>query len=374
MEKIDHIVIGAGVIGLAIARCLAKGGLEVLILEKEAQFGSVTSARNSEVIHAGLYYPKDSLKARFCVEGRDLLYRFCQAYGIPHAKIGKVIVASEDTQLASLEKITQKARANGVDDLVFIDRDQMRHHYRGLQAVGGLFSPSSGIIDSHNFMQTLLGQAENYGAIYCPSTWVERVTPKKSGQKPGFILTLANSQETFQLQAHGVINAAGLGAHDIANTIEGLPTHARPALHLCKGNYFTLSGKAPFSTLVYPVPEAAGLGVHMTLDLAGQARFGPDTEWVESENYDVDPLRKDQMIKAIAAYWPAIHAHRLSPSYAGLRPKLKAEGAGDSDFRIDTAQTHGMTGLVNLFGVESPGLTASLAIADYVSRAHLAYS
>ena len=219
-------------------------------------------------------------------------------------------------------------------------------------------------------MQALLGQAENHGALYSPSTWVERITPNKAGQNAGFILTLANHQETFQLQAHGIINAAGLGAHKIANAIEGLPDHARPDLHLCKGNYFTLSGKAPFSTLVYP-SRSGGLGVHMTLDLAGQARFGPDTEWVESENYDVDPLRKDQMISAISAYWPAISHRTLSPSYAGLRPKLKAAGAGVSDFRIDTAATHGMAGLINLFGMESPGLTAALAVADYVCAAHL---
>ena len=362
MENVPMVIVGAGVIGLAIARAVALKGYSPLILERESDFGQITSARNSEVIHAGIYYPKDSLKAKFCVQGKEALYTYAQKNGIAHKRLGKFIVASDAEGVTKLEAIAEKARQNAVMDLEFWGGAKIRAIEPDLKVEAGLFSPSTGIIDSHGLMQTLLGEAEAHDAMLVCQSELEAIDRK--GEY--YLLHIRSQGEILSLQTPILINAAGLGANQVAHMIEGLKPMSQPDLYLCKGNYFTLSGKAPFSHLIYPVPSDGGLGVHLTLDLQGAARFGPDTEWVKDIDYSVDEGRKTHFIEAISHYWPAVQDDQLLPGYSGIRPKLKARGEGDADFRIEGPETHGLPGLVNLFGIESPGLTSSLAIADYV--------
>jgi L-2-hydroxyglutarate oxidase LhgO len=360
MDNVDVVVIGAGVVGLAVARALARSGREVLILEAADSFGTATSSRNSEVIHAGIYYPRGSLKARFCVSGRELLYAFCERYGVGHRRCGKLIVATCDAQLPELQKIQATARANGVE-LELWEAARATALEPQLRCVGALHSPASGIIDSHSYMLALLGQAESLGATLSCGNRVTRMYLEREG-----IGVAINGEEPI-LRARAIINCAGIEAPGVARLIEGFPAAHIPQAYFAKGNYFALAGRSPFGRLVYPVPEPGGLGVHLTLDLAGRARFGPDVQWVESCDYSVDPRRAEKFYAAIRAYWPALPDGALRPDYAGIRPKISAPQAPAADFRIDTAEVHGVRGVVNLFGIESPGLTASLAIAEHVA-------
>lgn len=375
METVDCVVIGAGVVGLACARALALQGREVLILEATDRFGSGTSSRNSEVIHAGLYYPAGSLKATLCVRGRDLLYDYCEQRHIAHRRCGKLVVATAEAQRAQLDTIARSARANGVNDLVLLDRAAVREREPELACVAALHSPSTGIIDTHGLMLALLGDAEQRGATLVVET------PVVGGEiTPDGIVVDTGGAAAMRLLARAVINATGLAAPLLARHLHGLaPQHVPPA-RFAKGSYFSLRGKAPFSHLVYPVPEAAGLGVHLTLDLQGRARFGPDVEWVQPATwgaaeglpdaaaYRVDPARAALFRDAIRRYWPALPNDALDPDYAGIRPKIGDVDAPSADFRIDGPARHGVPGLVNLFGIESPGLTACLAIAEVVAR------
>lgn len=362
MEKLDCIVIGAGAVGLAIARALALKGREVVVLEKAGLIGTETSSHNSEVIHAGIYYPKDSLKARFCVEGRKRLYPFLAERGIAHRKCGKLIVATNETQKQELANIAARAAANSVDDLRMVGEVELRSMEPALKACAALLSPSTGILDSHGLMLACQGDLEDRGGMIAFRSEVEKLDPSDDG-----ITVTVGGEAAMQVSAKTVVNAAGLYAPQIAARTEGLSPAHKPKAYFAKGNYFSLSQKAPFSHLIYPVPEAAGLGVHLTLDLGGQARFGPDVEWVETPDYAVDPARGDVFYAAIRDYWPDLPDGALKADYAGIRPKLQAPGEAAHDFRIDGPTAHGLPGLVNLFGIESPGLTSSLAIADYVA-------
>lgn len=361
MDTVDCIVIGAGVVGLAVARRLAQSGRETVILERENAFGTSTSSRNSEVIHAGIYYPQGSLKARLCVRGKQLLYDYCERYGVEHRRSGKLIVATDAAQEPELAKIDAAARRNGVDDLQLLDRAQALQLEPALNCTAALLSPSTGIIDSHGYMLSLLGQAEAAGAVLACLSPVTRLIAARDG-----IAIVAGDDAEPVLKARCVVNAAGIEAPDLARRVEGLPVAQLPQAYYAKGSYFTLGGRAPFSRLIYPVPEPGGLGVHLTLDLGGQARFGPDVEWVERPDYSVDPRRADRFYDVIRAYWPGLKDGSLSPGYAGIRPKISAPGAAAADFRIDGPEAHSVPGLINLLGIESPGLTASLAIADEV--------
>ena len=364
VDRVECIVIGAGVIGLAIARALALAGREVIVLEAQSSIGTETSSRNSEVIHAGIYYPPDSLKARFCVPGRKALYDYCEDRGIGHARLGKLIVATTEDQLPLLDELRAAGTANGVDDLEMLDARGARVLEPRLVCAGALLSPSTGIIDSHALMLSYQGEAEAHGATIAFLSPVLDVEVADHGfrlrvsQKNGGPVTLACAI---------LINAAGLRAPDVARTVVGVPSATVPRYRLVKGNYFNLRGRSPFSRLIYPVPDAGSLGIHLTLDLAGQARFGPDQEPVDAIDYDVDPGRAAAFYDAIRRYYPDLADDSLLPSYAGIRPKVALPGGGTSDFMITKKADHGVPGLVNLFGIESPGLTAALAIADYVA-------
>ncbi|MCU0804000.1 MAG: NAD(P)/FAD-dependent oxidoreductase [Burkholderiales bacterium] len=363
MERVDAIVVGAGVVGLAVARALARAGRDVIVLESADAIGTETSSRNSEVIHAGIYYPPGSLKARLCVAGKHALYAFCRERGVAHRACGKLIVATEDAQRSALDRIAAQAAANGVDDLRRIGPDEAATLEPEVRCVGALVSPSTGIVDSHALMLALLGDAESHGAMLALKSPVVSGAVRADG-----IELEVGGDEPMRIHARTVVNSAGLDAPRLARRIEGLPQDTVPPSYLCKGNYYALVGRAPFSRLVYPVPEAAGLGVHATLDLAGQVRFGPDVEWVDRVDYGVDPRRADAFYAAIRAYWPALADGALSPGYAGIRPKIQAPGEPARDFVIAGPRDHGVPGLVNLFGIESPGLTACLAIGDCVAR------
>lgn len=366
MDQVDCIVVGAGVVGLAIARELSGRGLEVLVLEAADAIGTETSSRNSEVIHAGIYYPAGSLKARLCVAGRDMLYRYCTERGVPHARCGKLIAATSAEQAPMLAAITAAASANGVGDLKRLTAAEAQALEPALHCTAALLSPATGIIDSHALMLSLLGDAENGGAALSLSTRVV------SGRvEPGRIVlqTLdAGSGEGFEIAARHVVNSAGLGAVALARSISGLDAAFVPTLHYAKGNYFSVTGRAPFSRLIYPVPEPGGLGVHLTLDLNGVARFGPDVEWTDGTDYRVDPSRADRFYGEIRKYWPALADGSLQPAYSGIRPKLSARGEPNADFVIQDGSVHGVENLVNLFGIESPGLTSCLAIAEHVAQ------
>ncbi|MBI5922735.1 MAG: NAD(P)/FAD-dependent oxidoreductase [Betaproteobacteria bacterium] len=360
MEKIDSVVIGAGVIGLAVARCLAQTGREILILEAAENFGSGISSRNSEVIHAGLHYPVDSLKTLLCVRGRGMLYAYCAERGIAHRRCGKLIVAAHAGQLDRLDAMAAHARSAGVDDLERLGRSEALRLEPALECLAALYSPSTGIVDSHALMLALLGDAERAGAVLALKS------PVLGGEvtATGILLEIGGS-EPAQLLANNVFLCAGLGAQPLARALRGLPRESVPPLSYAKGNYFALAGRAPFSHLIYPLPEAAGLGVHLTLDLSGQARFGPDVEWIEHIDYRVDPRRSDSFYAAIRSYWPALPDAALVPAYAGIRPKPNAPGAAACDFMIQGKARHGVAGLVCCYGIESPGLTSALALADY---------
>ena len=360
MSDVEVVIAGAGVIGLAVARALSLNGRDVMVLEGADAFGTGTSSRNSEVIHAGIYYPRGSLKARLCVSGRERLYAYCETHGVPHKRCGKLIVATSESQLADLQKIKAAAEANGVA-LGQLSAEQALELEPALRCTGALLSPTTGIIDSHSYMLSLLGEAERHGAtLICNSA----VTAAKV--EPDGITVSVNSGET-RLKARLLINSAGLGAPELAGRIKGFPAANVPRGYLAKGNYFTLPGRSPFARLVYPVPEPGGLGVHLTLDLAGRARFGPDVQWVETMDYAVDPARSERFYGEVRKYWPALPDGALEPAYAGMRPKISAPGEPAADFVIQDASTHGVRPVINLFGIESPGLTASLAIADEVA-------
>lgn len=361
---LDCVVLGAGVVGLAIARELALAGREVLVAEADAGIGTGTSSRNSEVIHAGIYYPQGSLKAKLCVEGKQLLYAYCAERGIPHKRTGKLIVAATPGQTAQLKQIAEQAQRNGVDDLYQITGAQARELEPALRCDGALVSPSTGIVDSHALMLALQGDAENHGAQCVFHTAFREGHIQDTGE---FVLTFGDNgtdnTSAMTLSANTVINATGLSAPAAAHALHGQPAAHIPPTYYCKGSYFTLSGRAPFSRLIYPMPDEAGLGVHLTLDLGGQAKFGPDTQWVDHENYDIDPDRGDSFYEAVRRYWPDLPDGALSPGYTGIRPKIVGPGQPAADFVIAGPATHGVSNLINLFGIESPGLTACLAIS-----------
>jgi L-2-hydroxyglutarate oxidase LhgO len=359
VDRVDAVVIGAGIVGLAVARALARDGREVVILEAEDAIGTHTSSRNSEVIHAGIYYPQGSLKARACVEGRRRLYAYCAERRVPHRRCGKLIVATDAAQLEELEGIRQRAHANGVSDVVRLSPTQARAMEPELDCVAALHSPSTGIIDSHALMVAYLGDAERAGAMLALKSPLTKGVVRTGGIE----LHVAGAEPILAAQ---VVNSAGLRAPSLARRIDGYPSELAPPELYAKGNYYTLAQRAPFSRLVYPVPEPGGLGVHVTLDLDGRARFGPDVEWVDRIDYTVDPRRTERFYGAIRRYWPGLPDGALEPAYAGIRPKISGKGAPAADFLVQGLREHGVRGLVNLFGIESPGLTASLPLADAV--------
>lgn len=363
MEKLDCVVIGAGVIGLAVARALAREGREVFILESTEGIGNEASSRNSEVIHAGMYYPTGSLKARLCVEGRDLLYRYCDEREINYKRIGKLIVAADGSDIPRLEGILNQGEINGVDDLRWLNRSDTTEMEPGLECKAAIFSPSTGIIDSHGLMEAFLADAEQMDAIIALGSPVEggRI------QDAGAVLQVGGP-EPMEVRCRTVVNCTGIHAADVARSLDGFPRDSLPVIYMCKGNYFAISGDVPFSRLIYPMPDETGLGTHLTFDLAGQARLGPDTQWVEQVDYPVDEARAELFYAAARRYWPNLPDGSLQPGYSGIRAKLSGPGEEASDFLIQGPEDHGVPGLVNLFGIESPGLTACMAIADEVVR------
>jgi L-2-hydroxyglutarate oxidase LhgO len=362
-EKIDCAVIGAGVVGLAIARKLAMSGREVVILEAEEAFGTHTSSRNSEVIHAGIYYSTGSLKARLCVAGRKSLYRYCADHDVNHKRIGKVIVATDHDQIAGLEKYRKQAEINGVDDLRPLSAGELAELEPAVRGVAGFLSPSTGIIDSHGLMLAYLGDAEQHGAA------LALASPVISGAvMDGGILLNVGGGESMSIVCNTVINAAGLHAQAVGRGIKGLPARTVPPTFYAIGHYYTLAGAAPFKRLIYPVARRDWLGVHVTIDLGGQVKFGPDFSWIDSIDYRFDESRTQAFYEAIRRYYPGLQDGALQPGYTGIRPKIHGPGESAPDFVIQGPHDHGVAGLVNLYGIESPGLTSSLAIADYVAE------
>ncbi|YCH22409.1 NAD(P)/FAD-dependent oxidoreductase [Pseudomonas sp. D1-3] len=366
MDSIDTLIIGAGALGLACAARLAAPERSTLILEQEALIGSHTSSRNSEVIHAGLYYPPGSLKAELCLEGRERLYAWCTRWQVPHRRIGKLLVAVDEAERNQLAVLAGNAQTCGVHALQALDGAALKRLEPAVRGVAALFSPDTGIIDSHAFLQSLLACAESQGAQLVLHTRVNSLARERDGWR----VDGTSGGEPFTLKAQRVVNAAGLFAQTLAERTQGLEPRGIPSLHLCQGNYFTYSGRSPFSHLIYPMPEAntSGLGIHATLDMAGQLRFGPDTRYIDRLDYQVDERLHERFAQAVARYYPALDNTRLVPGYAGVRPKLSGPGQIAEDFVLQTTADHGLPGLVNLFGIESPGLTASLAIAERVAR------
>ncbi|MBX9710028.1 MAG: NAD(P)/FAD-dependent oxidoreductase [Xanthobacteraceae bacterium] len=362
MDRIECIVVGAGVIGLAIARRLAQAGRDVIVLEAEGDIGTGTSSRNSEVIHAGIYYPAGSLMARMCVAGKTALYAYCADHGVAHRRCGKLIVATSVEDEGKLAAIEARAQANGVTDLKVLTGSDARAIEPDLNCAGALLSPSTGIIDSHAYMLALRGDAETAGAAFA----FRAPLLHASATPDGFVLDIGG-EEPLRMGCSLLINAAGLQATNVARMIDGLPLEWIPPTYFAKGNYFSCTVRAPFSHLIYPVPEPGGLGVHLTLDMAGQARFGPDVEWIDAIDYAVDPARAERFYPAIRRYWPSLPDSALVPGYSGIRPKMVSPAVAVQDFLIQDRSIHGVNGLINLFGIESPGLTASLAIADHVA-------
>ncbi len=360
-ERVDCVVAGAGVVGLAVARALAVRGREVLVLESEPAFGTGISARNSEVIHAGIYYPAGSLKAQLCVQGRRMLYDYCATHGVPHSRLGKLLVATSPAQLDFLKATQQRAVANGVDDLEWLSAEQARALEPNLVCAGALHSPSSGIVDSHALMLSLLGGLQQRGGFLVPNTALTLME-----KAPGALFLEASDGTGFS--ANVLVNAGGLSAPALARRFRPLEEQWIPEPRYAKGHYFSFGGRAPFSRLVYPVPEPGGLGVHLTLDMVGQARFGPDVEWVSDPgDFSVDPSRADAFYAEIRKYWPQLPNGSLQPAYAGIRPRVSFQGRLSEDFVIQGPTDHGVSGLVNLFGIESPGLTSALAIGEHVA-------
>ena len=372
MERVDALVAGAGVVGLVVGRALAQRGLETVVLERETAIGSGTSSRNSEVIHAGIYYPAGSWKARLCVEGKRRLYAYCAERGVEHRRCGKLIVATAQAQVPALRDILARGEANGVHDLEWMDGPQVRDWEPALRCVAAVWSPSTGIVDSHGLMLALLGDFEAAGGAVALASPVQAIRCTSDG-----FIVQTGGESPMELGARVFVNAAGLDACALADRIDGWPQHLTPRAYYGKGNYYALARKAPFSRLIYPIPEAAGLGVHLTLDLAGQARFGPDVEWVEPDgqgrlDYRVAPERAQAFYAEIRRYWPDLPDDALQPAYSGIRPKIHGPGEPAADFMILRPCEHGVAGLVQLFGIESPGLTASLALGEVVANAALA--
>jgi L-2-hydroxyglutarate oxidase LhgO len=363
MDRIDCLVIGAGVVGLACARALAKAGRDVVIVEAQNAIGTETSARNSEVIHGGLYYPNGSNRARFCVEGKRRMYEYCAERGVPHRRITKLVVALDDEQANGLSKLKDNAAGNGVTDLEILDQDQITRMEPELSCKAAFLSPSTGIVDSHSLMLALLGEAEDNGAMLALSSPVIGGEVRSDG-----ILIRTGGAEPMEVMATTVVNAAGLYAQKVASAIEGIPADTIPPIHYARGVYFTLTGKAPFKRLIYPMPVAAWLGVHLTLDMGGDAKFGPDIEWIDSVDYTVDPGRVENFYPSVRRWWPGLPDGSLQPGYAGVRPKLYARGEPAADFVFQTEDVHNVTGLINLYGIESPGLSSSIAIGEHVAE------
>jgi L-2-hydroxyglutarate oxidase LhgO len=361
MNTVDCAIIGAGVVGLAVARALALAGREVVVLEAGDTIGAETSSRNSEVIHAGIYYPPGSLMARLCVAGKRALYAYCRERGVPFSNCGKLIVATSGAELAELPGIAERAARNGVADIRMLSRAEALGLEPALACTGALLSPSTGIIDSHAYMTMLRMDAEAAGALFAFRT------PVVGGRRtPGGVALELGGAEPTELHCGTVVNSAGLNATDLARRIAGIRAAAIPTPYYAKGCYFVLSGPSPFSRLIYPVPVPGGLGTHLTLDLAGHARFGPDVEWIGAVDYTVDPARAGAFKRAIRRYWRGVESATLLPGYAGIRPKIVPPSIANQDFMIQDARAHGVPNLINLFGIESPGLTASLALAEEV--------
>lgn len=355
------LVIGAGVVGLAIARQAALAGHEVIVAEATGGIGNGVSSRNSEVIHAGMYYPTGSLRAKHCTRGRRMLYDFCAGHGVPHKKCGKLIVATDEKQQAKIEGIYRQGQINGVEGLEFLGGNAARAMEPALFCIAAMLSPETGVIDSHSYMLALQGELEDRGGMIAFNTPVERLTPTAAGWEVRF-----GGDEPGILTVDAVVNSAGLGAQAIARATDGYPADRVPRLVLAKGNYFGFAGKPVFQHLIYPAPVEGGLGTHVTLDLAGRMRFGPDVEWIDEESYTVDPRRADSFYASIRTYFPALPDNSLLPDYCGIRPKLTGKGEPAADFLIEGPAEHGQARLVNLFGIESPGLTSSLSIAEDV--------
>lgn len=361
-ETIECAVIGAGAVGLAVARALAMRGREVVVLEAADAIGTGTSSRNSEVIHAGIYYPEGSLKARLCVAGNRMLRAFCASHGVTVDMVGKMIVAVDESEMDALAALGRKAAANGVDDLKWLSAAAARDLEPEVRCAAAFLSPSTGIFDSHAYMLALQGAAESHGAAFA------FLSPVMSGAATGegLVLRVGGEQPT-ELVCRAVINCAGLGAQAVSRAIADVRADTVPPLHLCKGNYYYLAGRPPFQRLVYPLPTEASLGLHYTRDLAGQGRFGPDVEWVDRIDYTVAPARTEAFYAGIRRYWPGLPDGALRPGYAGIRPKIQAPGEPARDFAVHGPAEHGVSGYVALYGIESPGLTASMAIAEYVA-------
>lgn len=364
MEKVDTLIIGAGVIGLAIAAKLSKKSKSLLLIDKNRYIGEETSSRNSEVIHAGIYYPQQSLKAQFCVSGKHKLYQYCRKNHIKYAQIGKFLVAQNDHEETFLEKTVALAKDNGVDDLVWRNKAQLANAEPALFARSALLSPSTGIIDVHEYMQSLHAEAESYGGLFVGQT--SFIGAIKTAQ--GFEVQLNSQGELTTVHCQKLINCAGLHACAVAERIAEMPKNLIPTLHYCRGHYFSYQGKSPFQRLIYPIPEANGLGIHASLNVAGQLKFGPDTQYITILNYDVDESLKGKFVDAVRKYFPTLDPARLQPDYAGIRPKLQGNKDGFKDFMIQGCREHKIADLINLFGIDSPGLTSSLAIADYVEK------
>jgi L-2-hydroxyglutarate oxidase LhgO len=363
MTDIDALVVGAGVVGLAVARALALTGRSVIVLETADRIGSETSSRNSEVIHAGLYYPTGSLKARLCVAGRKALYAYCADHGVTFKTCGKLVVAADDSEMPGLLALAAKGAANGVDDLKLISAQEAKGLEPALACVGAILSPSTGIFDSHSYFLSLQGDAEAAGASFAFKTPFLSARIEDDG-----ITVEAGGAEPMRLKTALLVNCAGLYASRVAARIAGLDAAHIPETRYAKGNYFTIAGRAPFSRLIYPMPMKHGVGLHLTFDVGGQARFGPDVEWVDDINYCVDPRRAKPFGEAIRRYWPEAPVEKLQPAYCGIRPKIVGPDQDSADFRIDGPEVHGVPGVINLFGIESPGLTSSLAIAEHVAK------
>lgn len=364
MEKVDAIIIGAGVVGLAIAAKLSQKLKSVLIIDKNTSFGEETSSRNSEVIHAGIYYPQHSLKAKLCVQGKEKLYQYCNDRNIPHQRLGKLLVAHGEVEEQCLAKTVKQAALNDVHDLVWLTEAELKKSNPELHATAALLSPSTGIIDAHNYMQALLAEIEcNNGQFVGKTTFV-----KADKDNCGFVVTLNSQDEIMLLHCDYLINSGGLHSISVAENISDLAKPHIPTLHYCRGHYFSYQGKSPFTQLIYPVPEAHGLGIHASLDIGGQLKFGPDTQYINDIDYEVSDALKEKFVAAIQRYYPSLDTERLQPAYSGIRPKLEGPEDGFKDFIIQNEKVHGLKGLINLFGIDSPGLTSSLAIADYVSE------
>ena len=363
MERVECIVVGAGVVGIAVARALASRGREVVVLECENHIGTGVSSRNSGVIHAGIYYPNDSLKARVCVQGKHALYRFCREHGVAHERIGKLIVATDAVQLPALRELRERACGNGVDDLEYLAPEAVAELEPAVRCAGALLSPSTGIVDVHDYMLALQGDAEHHGAMFALGTEFVRASVHPDG-----LHVRAGGSEPMELGCTLLVNCAGLGAQSVAAGIEGLDPVTIPRLYPAKGNYFQLVGACPFRHLIYPMPDAAWLGVHVGLDLAGRCKFGPDLHWVDTLDYDVDRSQSDAFYASIRRYWPDLPDGGLEPDYTGIRPKIYAKGEPARDFYVQSAEEHGVAGLINLYGIESPGLTSSIAIGDLVAE------